>query len=78
VGRLPVMDLDLTGYPLLLNALQLYMGKTTGSRMWGPDLTTAEATLTCQCLQMHMHTCGSAASCREGALPPFSEHLSTF
>jgi hypothetical protein len=44
VGRLPVMDLDLTGYPLLLNALQLYMGKITGSRMWGPDLsTTAQA-----------------------------------
>ena len=34
------MNLDLTGYPLLLNALQLYMGKITGGRMWGPDLTT--------------------------------------
>jgi hypothetical protein len=40
VGRLPVMDLDLTPYPLLLNALQLYMGQVAGSRMWGPDLTT--------------------------------------
>jgi hypothetical protein len=40
VGRLPVMDLDLTAYPLLLNALQLYMGQITGSRMWGPSMTT--------------------------------------
>lgn len=45
VGRLPVMDLDLSPYPLLLNALQLYLGTVTGSTMWGPALaTTAQAT----------------------------------
>ena len=40
VGRLPVMDLDLTPYPLLLNALQLHLRGVDGRNLWGPAAST--------------------------------------
>jgi hypothetical protein len=71
VGRLPVMDLDLTAYPLLLNALQLYMGVITGSRLWGPELTTtaqAAAVFTAVLAEFTPEAMGQLTlySCRRG------------
>jgi hypothetical protein len=71
VGRLPVMDLDLTAYPLLLNALQLYMGNVSGSRMWGPELTTtaqAASVFTAVLAQFTPEVMGQLTlySCRRG------------